>query len=67
MLDSIAEKIGDEKVVQVIMNNGGNYVLANKKLEEERLKIYWTSCETHCIDLMLKDIGKLPNIKKTIQ
>nr|KYP52030.1 hypothetical protein KK1_026110 [Cajanus cajan] len=35
--------------------------------EEKRPKFYWAPCATHCIDLMLQDIGKLPNIKKIIQ
>lgn len=29
LLDSIAEEIGEKKVVQVITNNGGNYVFAD--------------------------------------
>ncbi|XP_020236303.1 uncharacterized protein LOC109815898 [Cajanus cajan] len=67
LLDSIVEDIGEEKVVQVITNNGSNYVLAGKMLEAKRKKIFWTPYAAHCIDLMLEDIGKLPNIKKTIQ
>ena len=67
LLDSIVEEIGEEKIVQVITDNGSNYVLAGKLLEEKRPKIYWTPCAAHCIDLMLEDIGKLSKIKKTIQ
>nr|KYP53976.1 hypothetical protein KK1_000140 [Cajanus cajan] len=63
LLDSIVEDIGEEKVVQVITDNGSNYVLAGKMLEAKRKKIFWTPCAAHCIDLMLEDIGKLPNIK----
>ena len=40
LLDSIVEEIGEEKVVQVIIDNGKNYVLVGKLLEEKRLKIY---------------------------
>ncbi|KAL3628258.1 hypothetical protein CASFOL_027304 [Castilleja foliolosa] len=67
LLDSIIEEIGEENVVQVITDNGSNYVLAGKKIEEKRPKIYWTPCAAHCIDLMLEDIGKISTIKKTIQ
>jgi hypothetical protein len=28
--------------------------------------LYWSSCATHCIDLMLEDMGKLPRIKEII-
>nr|KYP70105.1 hypothetical protein KK1_009313 [Cajanus cajan] len=61
LLDSIVEEIGEEKVVHVITFNGSNYALVARMLE-----IYWTPCVAHCIDLMLEDIGKLPNINNTI-
>ena len=67
MLDSLVEEIREENVIQVIIDNGSNYVLAGKLLEEKRPHLYWTLCVAHCIDLMLEDIGKLPLIKKTIQ
>ncbi|XP_027357050.1 uncharacterized protein LOC113866362 [Abrus precatorius] len=67
MLDALVEEIGEDKVVQVITDNGSNYVLAGKMLEAKRPHLYWTPCAAHCIDLMLEDIGKLPLIKKTIQ
>jgi hypothetical protein len=28
--------------------------------------LYWSPCVTHCIDLMLEDMGKLPRIKEII-
>ncbi|XP_006598590.1 uncharacterized protein [Glycine max] len=67
LLDAIVEEVGEENVVQVATDNGSNYVLAGKLLEEKRKHIYWTPCAAHCIDLMLKDIGKLPLIRKTIR
>jgi len=67
MFDSLVEEIGEENVVQVIRDNGSNFVLAGKLLEEKRLNLYWTPCAAHCIDLMLEDIGKLSLIKQTIQ
>ncbi|XP_057418793.1 uncharacterized protein LOC130713003 [Lotus japonicus] len=67
LLDSIIDEVGEENVVQVITDNGSNYVSAGKMLEEKRPNLYWTPCAAHCIDLMLEDIGKIPLIKKTIQ
>jgi len=32
----------EENVVQVIIDNGSNYVLAGKLLEEKRPHLYWT-------------------------
>ncbi|XP_019460033.1 PREDICTED: uncharacterized protein LOC109359793 [Lupinus angustifolius] len=67
LLDVVVEEVGEENIMQVITDNGNNYVLAGKMLEMKRPKIYWTSCAAHCIDLMLEDIRKLPRIKMTIK
>ena len=48
MLDSLMEEIGEENVVQVITDNGSNYVLAGKLLEEKRSHLYWNPCVAHC-------------------
>ena len=42
-----------------------NYV--GRLLEKKRPHLYWTPGATHCLDLILEDIGKLPYIKKTIE
>ena len=36
-------------------------------LEDKRPNLFWTPCATHCIDLMLEDIGKIPRVKKAIK
>ena len=36
-------------------------------LEKKRPNFDWTPCVAHCIDLLLKDIRKLPNIKRTLE
>ncbi|XP_057450420.1 uncharacterized protein LOC130742148 [Lotus japonicus] len=66
LLDSIIDEIGEDKVVQVITDNGSSYVRAGKLLQEKRPNLYWTPCAAHCVDLILEDIGKIPLIKKTI-
>lgn len=38
LLDSLIEEIGEEKVVQVITDNGTNYVLVSKMLDSWRIK-----------------------------
>ncbi|KAK2397863.1 hypothetical protein QL285_059395 [Trifolium repens] len=58
--------VGAENVVQVVSDNGSNYVLAGKYLEEKYPRLFWTPCAAHCLDLILEDIGKLSVIKKTI-
>ena len=36
-------------------------------LQKKWPNLYWTPCAAHCIDLILEDIGKLPNIKRTLE
>ncbi|KAL4372634.1 hypothetical protein AHAS_Ahas05G0001400 [Arachis hypogaea] len=67
LLDDVVEEIGEHNVVQVVTDNGSNYVLAGKLLMEKRPNLFWTPCAAHCLDLMLEDIGKLPLIQKTIK
>ena len=59
LLDSLVQEIGEKNVVQVVTNSASTYVLAGEKLMEKRCKIFWNPCATHCIDLMLHDIGDL--------
>ncbi|KAG4935752.1 hypothetical protein JHK85_050671 [Glycine max] len=47
LLDAIVEEVGEENVVQVVTDNGSNYVLEGKLLEEKRKHIYWTPCAAH--------------------
>lgn len=67
LLNSFVDELGERNVVQLITDNGSNYVLAGKMLMQNKRHIFWTPCAAHCIDLMLEDIGKIPKIKKTIQ
>ena len=67
MFDNLCGGYWRRKCFQVITNNGSNYVLVGKLLEEKRHYLYWTHCATYWIDLMIEDIGKVPLIKKTIQ
>ncbi|KAA8538951.1 hypothetical protein F0562_025643 [Nyssa sinensis] len=67
LFDKFVEQIGEANVVQVISDNGSNYILAGKLLEVKRPHLYWTPFVAHCIDHMLEDIGKIPLVKKTIE
>lgn len=61
------EEIGEKHVVQVVTDNGSNYVMAGKLLQTRREKLFWTPCAAHCLDLMLEDIGKIARVKKAIE
>ncbi|RDX74430.1 hypothetical protein CR513_45826, partial [Mucuna pruriens] len=59
LLNSFVEEIGEKNVIQVVTDNGSNYVMAGKLLQATRTKLFWTPCAAHCLDLMLEDIGKI--------
>ncbi|GKV43249.1 hypothetical protein SLEP1_g50564 [Rubroshorea leprosula] len=67
LLDAFVERIGEKNVIQVVTNNGSNYVLVGKLLQAKRKNLFWTPCSTHYVNLILEDIGKLPNVKRTLE
>ncbi|KAI5440288.1 hypothetical protein KIW84_025566 [Lathyrus oleraceus] len=66
LLGTFVEEMGEQNVVQLITDNGSNYVAAGKILTFKRTNMYWTPCAAHCIDLMLEDIGKIPKVDKVM-
>ncbi|CAH9123996.1 unnamed protein product [Cuscuta epithymum] len=66
-VDRCIQEIGEENVVQVVTDNASNNMAAASFLSLKRPKIFWTSCGTHTINLMLEAISKLPNFKGVIQ
>lgn len=60
VLQPVIEKVGHERVVQVIMDNASACQTAKEILEETFPDIFATNCAAHCLDLLLEDIGKLP-------
>ena len=51
--------IGFQNVVQVVTDNGSNCVSMGHMLEDEFPSITWTPCASHCLDLLIEDVGKI--------
>jgi hypothetical protein len=66
LLEERIERIGKDKVVQMITDNGANYKVAGKFLMERIPTLFWSPCAAHCLDLMLEGIGNLKDFKKPI-
>lgn len=66
LLDNSIQEIGLQRVVQIITDNGTNYVVAGRLLTQKYSCLYWTPCATLCIDLMLQNMGRHPWIKEVI-
>ncbi|XP_042379959.1 uncharacterized protein LOC121972342 [Zingiber officinale] len=67
LLDRFVERVGEATVVQVVTDSVSNNVLAGKLLEAKRSHLYWTPCDAHCVNLILEDIGELPDFKATLK
>ena len=67
LLDEVIEEVGAHNVVQIITDNGSNYVATGRMLEEKHPTIWWTPCAAHCLDLMLEDIRKIEWVKKCVE
>jgi hypothetical protein len=67
LLDGFIQEIGPQNVVQVIMDNIANYVVVGRLLMLRYPTLFWTPCATHCIDLILEDMGKIAYIKDIVE
>ncbi|XP_077216017.1 uncharacterized protein LOC143850677 [Tasmannia lanceolata] len=65
LLVEVIEEVGEKNVVQIVTDNGSNYKKMGQKIME-KYHIFWTPCVAHCIDLMLKDIGKIERVKNIV-
>ncbi|TXG73396.1 hypothetical protein EZV62_001975 [Acer yangbiense] len=67
LFSKVVDKIGPSNVVQVVTDSASNNVLAGKLLEAKYPNLFWTPCAAHCLDLILEDIFKIPNMKQTFE
>jgi hypothetical protein len=51
----------------VVTDNASNNMGAKKLLYVKRSQIFWTSCGSHTINLMLQGIGSLSRFKKVLE
>ncbi|XP_052623103.1 uncharacterized protein LOC111890329 [Lactuca sativa] len=62
----IVEMVGQKNVVQIVTNNVASYKLAGNMLCERYTSITWSPCVAHCLNLVLKDVSKLDNVKSLV-
>ena len=66
LMDKIVQEVGEENIVQAVTDNEASFKAAGMLLMEKRKHLFWSPCATHCIDLMLEDIGNMKQIKETL-
>jgi hypothetical protein len=59
LLEKHIEEVGQEKVVQIVMDSAASCVAAGKLVMKKFPGIVCSPCTAHCLDLLLEDIGKL--------
>ena len=67
MIKKVVDDIGPEHIVHIVTDNGANYKKACSYISGEYHHIKWTPCLAHTVNLMLKDIGKRPEMKKMLK
>ncbi|CAO2038512.1 unnamed protein product, partial [Urochloa humidicola] len=65
-VDGCIERVGAGNVVQVVTDNASNNMAAKDLLFVKRPSIFWTSCATHTLNLMLEGMGKIKKFKGII-
>ena len=58
-LQTTIKEVKVENVVQIVTDNASNCVSMGHILETEFPSLVWTPCASHCLDLLVEDIGKL--------
>ena len=58
--------MSQENVIQVVTDNASNCRKMGRLVEAEFKHIRWTPCASHCLNLLIKDIGKLDWVKRVV-
>ena len=65
MLNDTVEFVGEENVLQVVIDNAANFKAAGELLMQQREHLYWTPCAAHCIDLIFEYFEKQLKVHET--
>ncbi|XP_050387268.1 uncharacterized protein LOC126803514 [Argentina anserina] len=66
-IENCIQEVGPQNVIQVVTDNASNNMAAAKNLQETRPHIFWNSCATHTINIMLQGIGNIPKFQVIIE
>ena len=64
LFDEVVTWIGPKNIVHMVTNNASNYVSIGKLLCEKYKTISWSPCASHCLNLVLQDIGDMPHVER---
>ncbi|RZC82801.1 hypothetical protein C5167_045589 [Papaver somniferum] len=67
LFDSIVQEVGPRNIVHFITDTTPNYKAAGKMLMNKYKTFFWSACATHCINLMLEELGEIDEIKEALR
>ncbi|KAL0406087.1 UNVERIFIED_CONTAM: hypothetical protein Slati_3922600 [Sesamum latifolium] len=66
LFKEVIEWAGPTNVVHLVTDNGANYVAAGRLIQDHYKSINWSPCAAHCLNLVMKDIGKLDHVAEIV-
>ena len=64
LFDEVVTWVGPKNIVHMVTDNASNYVSAGKLLCEKNKTISWSPCATHCLNLVVQDMGDMPHVER---
>ncbi|XP_042957477.1 uncharacterized protein LOC122292959 isoform X2 [Carya illinoinensis] len=66
LFDGVVQEVGQKNIVNFLTDTSPSYKEAGKLLMEKYKTFFCTACGSHCIDLILEEIGKIDLIKEVL-
>jgi hypothetical protein len=65
-IDHVVQEVGKKNIIQIVTDNGSNYMASCKQLVAEYPHITWQPCAAHTINLMLKEIASFNEVAEVV-
>lgn len=66
LFDTIVQEVGPKNIVNFVTDTDPSYKTAGRLLMTKYKTFFWNACGSHCIDLMLEEIGKIDEVKEVL-
>ena len=67
IIEEVINKVGSEKFIAIVSDNGSNVASARKIITQKYPNMINIRCIAHCINLISSDIIKIPQVKSLIK
>ncbi|MBA0755900.1 hypothetical protein Gogos_020816, partial [Gossypium gossypioides] len=66
IMDKIVDEIGEEFIVQFVIDNEAAIKAGGKMLIQKRRHLYWSACFAHCLDHILEETGNKKSVRRVL-